>query len=390
MKQSTKIAKPSKDFPLTPHPTGRWCKKVRGVLRYFGRIDNPQAALDEWLRVKDYLLAGRNPPATTEGLTVMDLCNHFMTSRQRKMEAGELKQKTWADYDSCCRRLQAVLGKRRTVADLDAKDFSAFRAHLAGIRSPVALANEIQRVRSVFKFGYDAGLLDKPVRYGPDFVKPSRRTIRLARAARSARFFTAAESRRLLQAASPKLRAMICLALNAGFGNTDVSSLPIDALNLKEGFVSFVRPKTGTNRRAPLWPETVAALREVLAQRKEPRDQADAGLVFITKHGTRYVRGKSTDGVGLQFGKLLDKVGLRAAGRNFYALRHVHRTIADEAKDRPAADLIMGHQDGDDIVTAYRESIGDDRLRAITDHVRAWLEPWKIADEPVKEQEDVQ
>lgn len=35
MKQSTKIAKPSKDFPLTPHPSGRWCKKVRGVLHYF-------------------------------------------------------------------------------------------------------------------------------------------------------------------------------------------------------------------------------------------------------------------------------------------------------------------------------------------------------------------
>ena len=128
MKQSTKIAKPSKDFPLTPHPSVRWCKKVRGVLRYFGRIDDPQAALDEWLRAKDYLLAGRTPPSNTDGLRVMDLCNHFMTSRQRKMEAGELKQKTWADYDSCCRRLQAIFGKRRVVADLDAQDFSALRA----------------------------------------------------------------------------------------------------------------------------------------------------------------------------------------------------------------------------------------------------------------------
>jgi integrase len=390
MKQSTKIAKPSKDFPLTPHPSGRWCKKVLGVVRYFGKIDDPQAALEEWLRVKDYLLAGRTPPANIDGLTVMDLCNHFMTSRQHKMEAGELKQKTWTDYDSCCRRLLAVFGKTRVVTSLDARDFAALRAHLADIRGPVALANEIQRVRSVFKFGYDAGLLDRPIRYGPDFKKPSRRTIRLARAARPARFFTAEQCRQLLKIASPKLRAMIYLALNAGFGNTDVSSLPIGAVDLAAGFIDFVRPKTGTNRRTPLWPETIAAFQEVLAQRKEPKDMADAGLTFITKHGTRYVRGKSTDGVGLQFRKLLDQLGLRVAGRNFYALRHVHRTIADEVKDRPAADLIMGHQDGDDIVTAYRESISDDRLRAITNHVRSWLEPWKTDEEPVQQQEEAQ
>jgi hypothetical protein len=53
MKQSTKIAKPSKDFPLTLQSSGRWCEKVLGVDRSFGKIDHPQAALDEWLRVKD-------------------------------------------------------------------------------------------------------------------------------------------------------------------------------------------------------------------------------------------------------------------------------------------------------------------------------------------------
>ena len=31
--------KPHKDFPLTRHPRGYWCKKVRGKLVYFGRID---------------------------------------------------------------------------------------------------------------------------------------------------------------------------------------------------------------------------------------------------------------------------------------------------------------------------------------------------------------
>jgi hypothetical protein len=59
-------------------------------------------------------------------------------------------------------------------------------------------------------------------------------------------------------------------------------------------------------------------------------------------------------------------------GRNFYALRHVHRTISDGAKDQPAADLIMGHE-SPHMSTIYREGIDDARLRTVVDHVRSWL-----------------
>ena len=61
---SGKPRKPHKDFPLFPHVTGRWAKKVRGKFACFGKVaDDPhgKAAIALWLNQKDELLAGRTP-----------------------------------------------------------------------------------------------------------------------------------------------------------------------------------------------------------------------------------------------------------------------------------------------------------------------------------------
>jgi hypothetical protein len=35
-RKATKPTKPHKDFPLTPHPNGQWCKKVLIKVHFFG------------------------------------------------------------------------------------------------------------------------------------------------------------------------------------------------------------------------------------------------------------------------------------------------------------------------------------------------------------------
>jgi integrase len=108
--------------------------------------------------------------------------------------------------------------------------------------------------------------------------------------------------------------------------------------------------------------------------------------VFITSAGNRWVRyldgkdedgepirGTNVDAVASEFKKLAKRAKVQLPkGGAFYTLRHVFRTVADEMRDRPAADVIMGHADPT-MGGHYVESIGDDRLERIANHVREWL-----------------
>src|SRR5262249_20845999 len=77
----------------------------------------------------------------------------------------------------------------------------------------------------------------------------------------------------------------------------------------------------------------------------------------------------------LEMRKLLGKLGINGRKRlGFYTLRHVFRTVADEARDQPAADYIMGHEIPH-MSSVYRETISDARLKTVTDHVHDWLFP---------------
>jgi integrase len=376
--QRRKAAKPSKpcpDFPLYPHASGRWAKKVKGKLHYFGKVaDDPkgQAALERWLDQKDDLLAGRVPRAKGDGFTVKDLTVKFLERKQHHRDTGEIVQRTYDDYFRACTRVAHVFGKNRLVEDLRADDFQKLRQDIAETNGPVSLGNEIQRVRTLFKFAWDEGLISSPIRYGQSFDKPNRKLLREARNRRHARMFEADECRELLDAAGVHLRAMIYLGLNCGFGNTDCEQLPRDAVNLETGWIDFPRPKTAVARRCPLWPETVEALRASLTKRPTPKNEAHAGLFFVTKYGGSWHREKERGPICLQFRRLLNDLELHKPGRGFYSLRHVFETIGGDSRDQVAVDFIMGHV-REDMASIYRERVSDDRLRAVVDHVHGWL-----------------
>jgi integrase len=373
---ASKTAKPSKpypEFPLTAHPAGYWCKKIRGKVHYFGKWDDPDGALENYQKQKDALHAGRKPKPDQEALTVQELGNAYLNHKQTLVDAGELSPLTFADYERVARELVRHTGKTRLVADLDPDDFAALRTKMAKKWGPYRLKKSIQYVRSIFKHAYESGLIDRPMRFGPGFKRPSMKTLRLHRAEQGPKLFSAEEIRQLLATAGTALKAMLLLGINCGFGNADCGNLPRGALDLDAGMIDFPRPKTGIARRCPLWPETVEALREALAQRPKPKKEEDADLVFITKYGKPWVKDMADSPVTKETRKLLDRLGINGH-RNFYTLRHTFRTIADEAKDQPAVDHIMGHE-VPHMSAVYRETISDGRLKAVVEHVRTWLFP---------------
>jgi integrase len=366
--------KPYREFPLFPHATRRWAKKIRGKLHYFGPWADPDAALQKYLDQKDDLHAGRTPRVQGDGFTVRDLLNQFLTSKRHLLDTRELSPRTFSDYHETCERIGDAFGLTRLVDDLRADDFEQLRAKLAKGWGAVRLGNEVQRIRAVFKYGFDAALMDKPVRFGPAFKRPSRKAIRQARHAKGPRMFDAAELRKVIKVAGVPLRTMFLLGINCGFGNSDIGNLPLSALDLKAGWVNFPRPKTGMPRRCPLWPETIKALREAIARRPEPKLEAGAGLVFITKRGLLWTKETADSPVTKETAKVLHSLGLARPGLNFYALRHTFETVGGETRDQVAVDVLMGHApDSSDMAALYREKVSDERLMAVTEHVHCWL-----------------
>jgi integrase len=168
--------------------------------------------------------------------------------------------------------------------------------------------------------------------------------------------------------------------------------LPLSALDLEDGWLDYPRAKTGVPRRCPLWPETVKAIRTHLAKRPQAKNPADNSLAVLTRGGKPWVKVVTTevveadgatrpqvrfdDCIAKETAKLLKELGIARPGLNFYALRHTFETVGGGSRDQVAVNAIMGHVD-ESMAAAYREEVGDDRLRAVVNHVRSWLFPRK-------------
>lgn len=129
-------------------------KKIRGKIHYFGKWakrvndklvrvegDGRKEALAKFLEQKDDLLAGRTPCVKSDGLTVADLCNRFLTRKQRQYEADKISARMYkpgatpepatGEYRATTDRPVSTFGANRLVEDLAPDDFESLRDAMA-------------------------------------------------------------------------------------------------------------------------------------------------------------------------------------------------------------------------------------------------------------------
>ena len=365
-----KPKKPRKDFPLFAHSRGYWCKKWKGKQYNFGPWDDPKGAERNWDRFKAEHVLGMEPETARNDseVTVRNAVIQFLDAKKMMVERGDMGQPTFNQYKRLATWLVEGLGPHRLVETLGPKDFTKLRQTFPASWSIRYCDNRIMDTRTVFKWVYDNALIDRPIRYGSDWSKTPKRKQRLAERDKPSKEFTQQETLDMLKAASPTIRAMILLGINAGYGNVDCTRLK--ASDIKGVWLDAPRGKTGQERRCWLWKETRDALKVVL------RDHSGSGPLLKTPAGNPWVDEESgNDRLVEPFRKLRDKVGCYRKNVGFYSFRHMTETIASDApfhNVQPVVDLIMGHDDGT-MASNYRESISDKRIKEVCQHMRGWL-----------------
>ena len=90
-KPNSKRKTRSDKFPLTLHPTGQYCKKIKGKLYYFGC--DKQQAFQRYLKQATYLHAGETPSFQESGSNtyLKDICNLYLEHQHSRVQAGEIK-----------------------------------------------------------------------------------------------------------------------------------------------------------------------------------------------------------------------------------------------------------------------------------------------------------
>lgn len=372
--------------------SGLWCVTRKGRRFYLGSTEDE--AVNRYNRYRKSIergLAipklGEDPPEGQEPAapTVKNLCMVFLHAQKLRVEQKDLSQRSLTDYAKTCQDFCEFVGNEVWLTELTTEHFALFKADVASRRNLVSVGNEVTRVKTIFKWLLSEDKIDRLPNFGKTFVRPKKSDVREYKFNKGRSTFTRTEVLALISELGIHERAMCLLAINAGFGNSDLAKLQLDHVDLDDGYVKNLRSKTKEMRFATLWPETVTAIRLSLQFRNTPIDDAAKEKLFVTHEGRTYVQeskktGKSiTDLLNVRVRAAMQRLKIHQPGMNAYRLRATFRTVANGARDDWAAGVIMGHvRDGmPDAYIDIREIENDpanrSRIQLVTNHVRNWL-----------------
>ena len=339
--KSSKRKTRSDKFPLTRHPTGQYCKKIHGKMYYFG--SDKQEALQRYIDQAAYLHGSNHnsQKPVNDLMSITQLCDMFSKYQFSKVKADAITAQHYNDQVSSLNKFMAFLGQSRRIKEISTLDLQNYKRKLEKqySSSKHRLNLHISNLKTLFHWAQKNDILKQI----PNIDAVTRSKI----ANKQRRIFTHEEIGKLLAVADVKMKAMIWLGLNCGFGCTDCSELQWKHLDLDAGRVIYPRGKTGVPRNLPLWPETIDALKAV------PKS---GNLVFYTSKGNPFVRSvlkidaggnekySPINSITTKFARLIKRVNLDVPkGTGFYTLRRTAATMAARSGDPFAVQRLLGH-----------------------------------------------
>ncbi len=406
---------PSKNLKLTWFKPARcWKKKFRGRVYYVGKrkcqgkTDGAgyAAALDEWEALEKRLelepdeshladfadygklaakLASRGGVAIAGDTSIRGLIDRYVSMRRGEAESGQISVDSYKEYKVKLDEFAAycVFKRLETVDEITSTilaEYREFQLHLAkpdsddeNAISPVTARKRLGRLKTWLEWCYENEALDTL----PRNLKTLAR-IKLEKP--RPKFWTAEECRCLFQAATPRTKLYILLALNCGFTQKDLSTLDHSHIDYKAGEVRRERNKTGIRQVHCLWPLTLKLLRaEVKPAAAGPVLKNENGGPLITETIRDNGHVSTTDCVKLAFNRLKKQVKLGEDVRGFACFRKTSaNAIAERFEDDRLVDLFLAHSDG-----AMRKHYTEQHYKTYFEAVQ-WLADYFDLEKPVK------
>jgi len=339
MKSSNRKTRSDK-FPLTLHPSGQYCKKIKGHIYYFG--SDRKQALERYLDQAIFLHGYNNTllKSTNGNMALKEICDLYLKYQHTKLLADNLTARHHNDQIRNLNKLMEFLGESCRIKSISKLSLQNYKRSLQKHYSSVCRLNlHLSIMKAMFHWARKNDIL-KDI--------PNIDAISRATEIHQERFtFNSDQINKLLSIADIRIQAMIWLGLNCGFGCTDCAFLKWNDLDLENSRVILPRRKTGIYRDLPLWPETVTSLRKI--KRK-------GSLVLYTSRGNPYIQTNIkidtrrnekytiTNSISTQFRRLILKANLNVPkGTGFYTLRRTAATIAARSGDPFAVQRRLGH-----------------------------------------------
>jgi integrase len=330
---------------------------------YFG--SDKKQALERYMYQATYLHGCQNnlqqQKPTGDNMTLKQLCDMYLKYQYSKLQANDLTASHHNEQIGSLNKLMAFLGQNIDINNISTLDLQNYKRKIQKSHVSVCRLNlHISIMKALFHWARKNDVLTNI----PNIDAVSRGKI-----VHQEKFtFDPEQVNKLLSAADVKMRAMIWLGLNCGFGCTDCSELKWSDLDLVSARVKLARKKTGILRDLPLWPETVKALEKISRTGK---------LVFYTSRGNPYIQtflkadgngnGKYTtlNTITTKFSRLIRKSDLDVPkGTGFYSLRRTAATIAARSGDPFAVQRLLGHADLQ-MATRYVQNVSAQTDRVI-------------------------